>query len=107
MKIFNGKDMIGGWFIGNFNPSVFRTELFEVCYKVHKKNEKIIPHYHKNIEINYLLHGEMIINGVKLKPNDIFIIEPMEIANVTVLKKSELIVIKSPSDPNDKFEKGK
>ena len=53
MKILNIKDMEGGWFVGNFSPTAFKTEDFEVCYKVHKKGETWDYHYHKKShEIN-------------------------------------------------------
>ena len=37
MRIYNFKKMKGGWFIGNFFPTAFKTKNFEVSYKLHKK----------------------------------------------------------------------
>ena len=31
--------MKGGWFVGDFLPTAFKTKNFEVSYKLHKKNE--------------------------------------------------------------------
>ena len=31
--------MKGGWFVGNFEPSVFKTKNFEVGYLEHKKGD--------------------------------------------------------------------
>ena len=52
MQIYKLEDMKGGWFVGNFSPSAFQTEGFEVCYKKHHKGEKwdFIPN--DNILIN-------------------------------------------------------
>ena len=33
MKIFNFKKMKGGWFVGDFLPTAFKTKNFEVSYK--------------------------------------------------------------------------
>ena len=43
----NLKDMVGGWFIGNFNPSVWNTESFEVAVKEYKAGDKEQKHLHK------------------------------------------------------------
>ena len=52
MKLYNFNKMKGGWYIGNFSPTVMKTSKLEVSYKVHKKNEKWPFHYHKKaIEI--------------------------------------------------------
>ena len=78
MKIINMSDMIGGWFIGDFEPTVFKTDQFEVCYKQHYKGEVWDNHYHKvATEINYLIRGEMKINDTLLSQGDIFLIEPL------------------------------
>ena len=37
MKIYDFKKMIGGWFVGNFKPTAYKTKSFEVSYKIHKK----------------------------------------------------------------------
>ena len=104
MKIDKIKDFNGGWFVGNFEPSIFKTNLFEVCYKRHFKDEKWPKHYHKiATEINYLINGSMIIQGVELSKGDIFTIYPNEIADPIFLEDCELIVVKIPSVKNDKY----
>ena len=37
----NLKDMIGGWFIGDFDPSVWKTSAFEVAVKEYKSGDTI------------------------------------------------------------------
>ena len=96
--------MKGGWFIGNFSPSVLQTNQFEVCYNTHKKGEKWDVHYHKiATEINYLVRGKMLIQGVVLEAGDIFTISPMEVANPEFIEDCELVIVKIPSAKNDKF----
>ena len=104
MKILKIEDYIGGWFIGNFTPSVLKTKLFEVCYKKHKKNEKWPKHYHKiATEYNYLISGKMRLANKTLKKGDIFIIYPNEIADPVFLQNFEVLVVKIPSKKGDKY----
>lgn len=104
MEISRIENMKDGWFVGNFNPSVYLTTDFEVCYKTHLKGEKWDTHYHKeSTEINYLIKGSMIIQNICLKTGDIFVIRPYEVADPVFLEDCTLIIIKTPSVPGDKF----
>ena len=104
MDIFNIKDMKGGWFIGNFEPSVYKTEEFEVAYARHHKGQKWDTHYHKkSTEINYLIRGIMKIQDKLLTPGDIFVLKPYELADPEFLEDCELIVVKTASVIGDKY----
>jgi len=97
------ENMKGGWFIGDFDPTIFKTKEFEVSYKVHKKGEFWDIHYHDVCkEINLLIRGKMIMQNVHLKPGDIFVLEPFEIADPNFLEDCEIICVKVPSS-NDKI----
>ena len=99
------KDMKGGWFIGDFEPSVHRTKDFEVCYKVHPKGEVWDNHYHKiQREINYLIRGKMTIGDREINQGGIFIFEPYDVADPIFIEDCELIVVKTPSMKNDKYK---
>jgi len=96
--------MKDGWFVGNFTPTSFSTPYFEVCYKFHKKDEFWDKHYHeKSTEINLLVSGSMMINETIIKEGQIFVIEPHFVADPTFLTDCSLVVIKTPSNPNDKI----
>lgn len=104
MDIKKFTDFNGGWYIGNFEPSAFKTEQFEVCYKTHYAGEKWEAHYHKLVtEINFLIEGEMILQGKKLQGGDVFIIYPYEIADPNFLTECKLIIVKTPSNTKDKY----
>jgi quercetin dioxygenase-like cupin family protein len=104
MKINRIEDMIGGWFVGNFEPTAYQTPNFEVGYKFHTKGEVWDNHYHKvATEINYLVRGEMIISGTHLKEGDIFTIYPEEVSIPEFLTDCEVIVVKTPSVKGDKY----
>jgi quercetin dioxygenase-like cupin family protein len=97
--------MKGGWFIGDFEPSAYRTNNCEVCYKKHYKGEKWQTHVHKvATEVNYLVVGHMTIQDKDLKSGDVFVIEPNEIADPEFLEDCELVVVKVPSIIGDKYD---
>lgn len=102
MKIDKIKDMVGGWFVGNFEPSSYKTDQFEVSYKLHPKGQIWETHYHTIVtEINYVIRGKMILQGLELNQGDIFTLYPFEIANPIFLEDTEIICVKVPSS-NDK-----
>jgi len=104
MKVYKLKDMKDGWFVGNFTPTVYNTSEFEVCYKTHPKGDKCAYHYHKKgTEINLLVRGKMKIQDQILKPGDIFLIPPYEIADPEFIEECEIVVIKTPSNTKDKY----
>ena len=63
--------MKGGYFIGNFEPSAYRTKDFEVAYVKHPKNDTWVKHYHEIItEINFVLSGKVRINETEFENKD-------------------------------------
>lgn len=104
MKIFNFYEMKGGWFVGNFEPSSYKTDNFEVSYKIHPKGENWDTHYHKiATEINYLVSGSMTILNTDLKSGDIFVIEPYEIADPIFHEDCHIVCVKTASSKGDKY----
>lgn len=104
MDIIKMETMMGGWFIGNFEPSAYKTDQFEVCYKHHLKGEKWDTHYHKEgTEINYLVNGKMIIQNKELNTGDIFILKPYEIADPIFIEDCTVLIVKTPSVSGDKY----
>ena len=104
MKIYSTESFVGGWWLGNFEPSVFKTDQFEVCYKTHAAGEKWDAHYHAlGTEFNYLIRGEMCINDMEFEAPVVFVIEPGEVADPTFITDVELIIVKIPSVPGDKY----
>lgn len=108
------ENMKGGWFIGNFEPSVFRTSDFEVGHKLHKVGETWDKHYHKRgVEVTYLLRGKMRLqlwHDLDRKPEehilvggDVFVIHPGETVFPEFIEDCEVIVVKTPSDTGDKY----
>lgn len=106
MKVFSIGDMVNGWFVGNFTPSVLQTENFEVGVHLYEKGYEAPDkgHYHKiATEINYIIKGKVLIKGNVLTKGDIFIYEPYDKSYVDFLEDTELVIVKAPSVPGDKY----
>lgn len=105
MEIISVDGFTGGWFIGDFEPTVLRTKDFEVAFKEHRAGEHWATHYHQlSDEINYLISGEMEINDIKLVGPVVFRINKGEISRPVFITDVKLIVVKVPSIPGDKHE---
>tara|TARA_B100000989_G_scaffold290181_1_gene262978 strand:+ start:1339 stop:1668 length:330 start_codon:yes stop_codon:yes gene_type:complete len=103
MKKFKLDDMKGGWFVGNFEPSVMKAN-FEVGIHRHKKGEFHQDHFHKKgIEVNVMRKGKLKLNDEVFEPGDIFILYPYEVSQVEYLTDVELTVVRNISDPDDKY----
>lgn len=109
MNIFNINDMKNGWFIGNFEPSAFKTSYFEIGHHHMKRGEIAIPHIHKQAwELNYIIKGKIKVGKlndgeVELQQGQIFVYDPHEIADGEAIEDTDLVVVKCPSIPGDKY----
>lgn len=104
MIVSNIDQYKGGWFIGNFDSSILKTNLFEVAHHFYKQGFIGITHTHKiATEYNYILSGKVIVSGQHLSSGNIFVYEPNDISNVIFLEDTNLIIIKTPSCPDDKY----
>lgn len=105
MKKQNLNEMQRGWFIGNFEPAILKTENFEVGLLSHKKGELWPRHYHiVATEYNLLISGSMTICGEFISPGTIFILEPNEIADPIFHEDCQVLCVKVPSVKGDKYE---
>jgi quercetin dioxygenase-like cupin family protein len=96
--------MINGWFVGNFFPSAFNTDLCEVAVKKYKKDELNLSHYHKiSTEITLVLTGIIQMNDQIFNTGDIIVVSPGEKTTFRSITDSVLVVVKTPGAINDKF----
>jgi hypothetical protein len=93
-----------GWFIGDFPEAVVRSKDFEVCYQVNSQDYDVAPHYHKVItEIQLVVRGRMIVNGVEFGVGDICYLEPGDHYYSSYLEPTDVVAVKFPSVPGDKY----
>jgi quercetin dioxygenase-like cupin family protein len=98
-------DFIRGWFIGNFKPTVYKTNDVEVAYKIYKAGDKEKKHYHKiATEFSVVVKGIIEMNGRKYYKGDIIVMEPGDVADFSVIEDAENVVVKIPGANNDKYE---
>jgi hypothetical protein len=103
MKVFELKDFDRGYFIGDFPKAIFRTNAFEVSLKFHKKGDKHERHYHRfTTEFILVVRGKLHVNGTYISQGQIFVLEPYMVNEIEYLEDSELVIVKSPSLPNDR-----
>jgi len=108
MKTAKLNNFTKGWIIGDFDPSLFPTEDFEIGVKYFQKGDIHEQHYHKvGTEYNVILDGECEFYNIDevhvCKDGDIFVIEPGEIFGFKAIQNTILIIIKTPSKTDDKY----
>ncbi len=96
--------MTKGWFVGNFEPTLYKTNDVEVAVKEYKAGDFEGKHFHKiATEITVVISGVVLMNGIEYKAGDIIIIEPNEVADFKALTNSKNVVVKLPGANNDKY----
>ena len=97
-------DMKMGWFVGNFEPTLYQTNDCEVAVKKYKKGDHDKKHYHKiATEITVVVQGKVRMSGNEYGAGDIIIIEPGEATDFTALEDTMNVVVKIPGANHDKY----
>lgn len=100
----NLNTFIKGWFIGNFEPTLFDTTDFEISIKRYNKDDYEESHIHRiSTEYTVIISGDVEMNGIKYFENDIITILPNELTDFKCLSDVVTCVIKIPSTKNDKY----
>lgn len=107
MKIARIDEMIKGWFIGNFEPSLLKTNAVEVALKKYNKGDYEKAHYHKiATEFTVIVSGRVRMNGIEYGEGDIIVIEPNDATDFEALEDNTInVVVKIPGANNDKYLK--
>ena len=104
MKVSKLDEFFKGWVVGNFEPSLFQTDDFEVAVKHYDCGDYEEKHYHKvATEITIIGEGMVQMNGVTYTKGDIITIEPGEATDFKVLHPTITTVIKFPCVKGDKY----
>lgn len=103
MKTHKLDDFFKGWVVGNFEPSLFKSDV-EVGIAKHTAGEFHQDHFHKkNTEYNIVLEGRMKINDTEFGPGDIFVLYPYEVSIAEFITDVTIVIIRDHSDPADKY----
>lgn len=104
MKLFKLTNMVKGWFMGPFTPTVCGLDHFEVAVKRYKAGDYEPKHHHKKAtEYTVIVSGEVMMNGEKYVQDDIIVIEPNESTDFLCLTDVITTVVKYPGFTNDKY----
>lgn len=107
MKIENLLNMTKGWFVGNFEPSLYKTNGVEVAVKNYKQGDYEESHYHKiATEITVVVDGTVKMNNKIYNKNDIIVLEPGEKTDFEAVTDAINVVVKLPGANNDKYVEG-
>ncbi len=105
MKTARLEDMVKGWFIGDFEPTLCKTTDVEVAVKEYKKGDHEGRHHHKvATEYTVIIRGRVRMNGIEYKAGDIVVMEPGESTDFESLEDGTVnVVVKLPGAKNDKY----
>ena len=104
MKSAKIRDMKGGWFIGNFEPSLFKTNDCEVAVKEYKRGDDEAKHYHKiATEYTLVVKGSVRMFNEVYGAGDIIVVEPGDATAFEALEDTVNVVVKIPGANNDKY----
>lgn len=102
-KIFL-KDFKRGWVVGNFEPTLLKTNDIEVAIQTYKSGDEQLRHYHKiGTEISIIILGSASFNNQILNEHEGLIIYPNELNKFKALTDCKILVIKYPSITDDKY----
>jgi len=104
MKKHAISDFKGGWFLGDFEPTLLKTTDFEISVKYYQAGDHEAAHYHKiATEWTVITSGEVEMNGVCYRAGDIIEVAPGEIAQFSAISDAATTVVKVPSAKGDKY----
>jgi hypothetical protein len=104
MREYQLKDFTNGWFIGNFEPTIYPTNYFEVSVKFFRAGDR--EPRHKQIlatELTVVISGIAQMNSVEFSAGAIIEFGPGEVCEFLSVTDSILVCVKFPSIPNDKI----
>ena len=108
LEKFELQAMVKGWFIGDFEPTLFQTEDVEVAIKHYQAGESEATHYHKiATEFTVVLFGQIKMNGIIYSSNQIIKVNPGVSTDFEALTDVSTVVVKIPGAKNDKYNLNK
>ena len=99
-------EMVKGWFVGDFEPSLYKTSDVEVAVKHYRAGDSEEWHYHKiATELTVVVSGEVEMSGKRFGAGDIVVMEPGEGTAFRAVTDAVNVVVKLPGASGDKYLK--
>tara|TARA_B100000780_G_scaffold274511_1_gene239655 strand:+ start:13950 stop:14276 length:327 start_codon:yes stop_codon:yes gene_type:complete len=106
VKIHKLDDFTRGWFVGGFEPTLYKTTDAEVAVQRFSAGDREASHCHKiATEITVIVSGRAKMNGEIVEAGSIVKIEPGEYTDFEALEDTVTAVVKVPGALNDKYLK--
>lgn len=107
MRVDRLDDMVRGWFVGDFAPTLYRTEAVEVAVKRYAPGDHEARHHHRvATELTAIVSGRARMDGRELEAGEIVTLAPGESSDFTALTDVTTVVVKLPGAKDDKYEDG-
>ena len=104
MKKYNVKQFVRGWFVGDFYPTIIKTQDVEVAIQSFSAGTIEPMHCHKIArEITVIITGKAQMNDEELGPGDMMEIFPGEFVEFKAIADTTTVVVKYPGVKNDKY----
>lgn len=98
-------EMTRGWFVGDFEPSAYRTNDAEAGIRVLEKGYCEQAHYHRSaVKVIAILNGRIRMFNREWTEDDVVVFEPGggDITSIEALQDSQIVVLMLPGIKNDK-----
>jgi hypothetical protein len=103
MELHKLNNFTKGWFIGNFEPTLYNTD-FEVGIKEYKSGDKEQRHFHKEAdEFTAIISGKVLMNGIEYAKGDIIKVVKFEDTDFECIEDCITVVVKTKSIKGDKY----
>lgn len=104
MRLDRLDQMVKGWFVGAFSPTVLATDACEVGVKHYPAGTYEARHFHRvATEITVIVSGSVRMCGRDLVAGDIVTIPPNEATDFRALTDAVTVVVKVPGALDDKY----
>lgn len=105
MKHAHLREMMRGWFVGDFAPVALRTDVCEVAVKHYNEGDAEALHHHRvATEVTLVVSGEVEMMGRRWGQGDIIVVEPGEATSFHAWTAAACVVVKIPGVIGDKCE---
>src|SRR6185369_14722261 len=100
----NIKDFKKGWFVGDFDPSLWKTKNVEVGLRWNNVGDKEPRHYHKaNTEYVVFAVGKHRLDDTVYTDGEMLVIHPYMSSDYECLESGYCLTVRDKSNPKDKF----
>jgi quercetin dioxygenase-like cupin family protein len=97
-------DMVRGWFVGDFEPSVLRMTAAEVAVQRFAAGDVEAEHHHRAaVEITVIVSGRAVMCGREVTAGDILVLPPGTATSFHAIEDTVTAVVKTPSVIGDKY----